>query len=101
MSSNIRITRACQYCGDSLTAKTIVTKFYGDNCAKKAYKLSPLDGPKNSRITLLQIGLMIFSSDAEFTLLSKPGTELTVDLNGTVLSLPVVGGKGIMEKAVK
>lgn len=48
-----------------------------------------------------QIGLMIFSSDAEFTLLPKPGTELTVDLDGTVLTLPIVGGKGMVEKAVK
>jgi len=48
-----------------------------------------------------QIGLMIFSSDAEFTLLPKPGTELTVDLDGTVLTLPVVGGKGMVEKAVR
>lgn len=48
-----------------------------------------------------QIGLMIFSSDAEFTLLPKPGTELTIDLDGTVLTLPIVGGKGMMEKAVR
>lgn len=40
-----------------------------------------------------QIGLMIFSSDKQFTLHPKPGTELTVDLNGTFLTLPVVGGK--------
>jgi len=40
-----------------------------------------------------QIGLMIFSSDKEFTLHPDPGTELTVDLDGTVLTLPVVGGK--------
>ena len=39
-----------------------------------------------------QIGLMIFSSDKEFTLHPKPGTELTVDLDGTGLTLPVVGG---------
>ncbi len=48
-----------------------------------------------------QIGLMIFSSDKEFTLLPKPGTKLTVDLDGTVLTLPVVGGKAALEKAVK
>ncbi|WP_075349175.1 Xaa-Pro dipeptidyl-peptidase [Algoriphagus marinus] len=48
-----------------------------------------------------QIGLMIFSSDAEFTILPKPGTELTIDLDGTVLTLPVVGGKAALEKAVK
>ena len=39
-----------------------------------------------------QIGLMIFSSDREFTLWPKPGTEITVDLDATSLSLPVVGG---------
>jgi len=48
-----------------------------------------------------QIGLMIFSSDAEYTLLPKPGTELTVDLDGTVLTLPIVGGKGKVEKGLK
>jgi X-Pro dipeptidyl-peptidase len=40
-----------------------------------------------------QIGLMIFSTDREFTLWPDPGTRLTVDLNGTSLILPVVGGK--------
>jgi len=40
-----------------------------------------------------QIGLMIFSSDKEFTLWPEPGTELTVDLDGTELTLPIVGGK--------
>jgi len=38
------------------------------------------------------IGLMIFSSDRDFTLWPQPGTELTVDLDGTTLQLPVVGG---------
>lgn len=40
-----------------------------------------------------QIGLMIFSSDKEFTLWPEPGTELTIDLDGTELTLPIVGGK--------
>ena len=39
-----------------------------------------------------RIGLMIFSSDRDFTLWPKPGTELTIDLDGTRLQLPVVGG---------
>ena len=46
-----------------------------------------------------QIGLMIFSSDKEFTLHPDPGTELTVDLARTVLTLPVVGGQGSLTKA--
>ncbi|TWT75868.1 Xaa-Pro dipeptidyl-peptidase [Posidoniimonas polymericola] len=40
-----------------------------------------------------QIGLMIFSSDQDFTLWPKPGAELTVDLDATSLTLPVVDGK--------
>jgi X-Pro dipeptidyl-peptidase len=40
-----------------------------------------------------QIGLMIFSSDREFTLWPDPGTRLTVDLSSTSLTLPIVGGK--------
>lgn len=40
-----------------------------------------------------QIGLMIFSSDREFTLWPDPGTQLTVDLSATSLELPIVGGK--------
>ena len=39
-----------------------------------------------------QIGLMIFSSDKDFTLWPEPGTELTIDLDGTSLELPIVGG---------
>jgi len=39
-----------------------------------------------------QIGLMIFSSDKEFTLHPMPGTELTIDLDGTEVTIPVVGG---------
>ena len=48
-----------------------------------------------------QIGLMIFSSDNQFTLLPKAGTTLSVDLNKTKLTLPVVGGKKSFEKAIK
>jgi len=39
-----------------------------------------------------RIGLMIFSSDRDFTLWPEPGTQLSVDLAGTELTLPVVGG---------
>ncbi|MDO5968852.1 Xaa-Pro dipeptidyl-peptidase [Flavivirga aquimarina] len=47
-----------------------------------------------------QIGLMIFSSDKEFTLHPKAGTELTVDLDKTSLTLPVVGGTSTLNKAL-
>lgn len=44
-----------------------------------------------------QIGLLIFSSDREFTVWPQPGTELTVDLDGTSLTIPVVGGVGSLK----
>ncbi len=47
-----------------------------------------------------RIGLMIFSSDRDFTLWPSPGTELTVDLAGTRLELPVVGGEAALKKAL-
>ncbi len=46
-----------------------------------------------------RIGLMIFSSDREFTLWPPPGTELTVDLDSTFLDIPVVGGSTALRAA--
>jgi X-Pro dipeptidyl-peptidase len=48
-----------------------------------------------------QIGLMIFSSDRDFTLWPNPGTELTIDLDATSLKLPVVGGAETFTKAIQ
>jgi X-Pro dipeptidyl-peptidase len=48
-----------------------------------------------------QIGLMIFSSDSNYTLLPKPGTELTVDLSETSISIPIVGGLTTLERAIE
>ena len=47
------------------------------------------------------IGLMIFSSDRDFTLWPEPGTELTVDLTASHLHLPVVGGYSALSRAIK
>lgn len=38
MSSNIRIHKVCEFCYNDFVAKTTVTKYCGDLCAKKAYK---------------------------------------------------------------
>ncbi len=43
---------------------------------------------------------MIFSSDRDFTLWPAAGTELTVDVDGTSLRLPVVGGAEAFKKAM-
>lgn len=38
MASTIRINKICQHCGNEFVAKTTVTKYCGDVCAKRAYK---------------------------------------------------------------
>jgi X-Pro dipeptidyl-peptidase len=48
-----------------------------------------------------RIGLMIFSSDREFTLWPDPGTELTIELDATSITLPVVGGGGAFRAAIR
>ncbi len=39
MSSEIRVQRICEHCAKSFEAKTTVTRFCSDYCAKRAYKL--------------------------------------------------------------
>jgi X-Pro dipeptidyl-peptidase len=46
-----------------------------------------------------QLGVMIMSSDPEFTLWPRAGTRLMVDLAGTSFSLPVVGGGAALARA--
>ncbi len=48
-----------------------------------------------------QLGLLIFSSDQEFTLHPEPGTLLYIDLSATRIELPVVGGEKAVEKAIR
>jgi excisionase family DNA binding protein len=38
MSSNIFLQRICEHCSKEFTARTTVTKFCSDGCAKRAYK---------------------------------------------------------------
>ena len=47
-----------------------------------------------------QIGLMIFSSDQEYTIHPEPGTELTIELHTTTLTLPIVKGEEYYRKFV-
>ena len=48
MSSNIRVQRVCQHCDEEFTAKTTVTKYCSDNCAKRAYKVRQKTGKIDS-----------------------------------------------------
>ncbi|WP_452602374.1 Xaa-Pro dipeptidyl-peptidase [Pontimicrobium sp. MEBiC06410] len=68
-------------------------KFYTVN-----FDLNPDDQiiPKGQKI-----GFMVFSSDKDFTLHPKPGTELTLKLDKTSITLPVVGGIEAYKAATK
>jgi X-Pro dipeptidyl-peptidase len=46
-----------------------------------------------------RVGLMIFSSDRDFTLWPQAGTELAIDLDGTSIRVPVVGGEAAFRTA--
>ena len=48
-----------------------------------------------------QIGMMIFSTDREFTLWPDPGTEMTIDLDATSIELPIVGGEAAFNSAMQ
>jgi X-Pro dipeptidyl-peptidase len=47
-----------------------------------------------------RIGLMLFSSDRDFTLWPPSGTELSFDVDSIALELPVVGGAKALAKAL-
>jgi X-Pro dipeptidyl-peptidase len=46
-----------------------------------------------------RLAVMILSSDREFTLWPKPGTELTVDLAHSSFAIPIVGGRAALARA--
>ena len=48
-----------------------------------------------------QIGLLIFSSDKNFTICPEPGTKLTIDPNGTTITLPILNGIASYKKATE
>ena len=91
----------------------IITRGWADpQNYKSLWKSEPLKPGKFYEVTFTlqpddqiipagkQIALMIFSSDRDYTLWPDPGTELTIDLDGTSLTLPIVGGAEALRKAI-
>jgi len=60
----------------------------------------PLEADDQLILPGQQLGIMIFSSDAGFTLRPAPGSEITIDLDGSSFTLPVVGGKARLQSAL-
>ncbi|MCK0156623.1 Xaa-Pro dipeptidyl-peptidase [Cellulophaga sp. F20128] len=99
--------------GDAKITENIITRGWADPQNHKSItKSKPLKPGKFYEVTFelqpddqiipagQQIGLLIFSSDSEFTLLPKPGTELTIDTNKTKLTLPIVNGEEALLEAI-
>ena len=48
-----------------------------------------------------RIGLMVMSSDRDYTVRPAPGTEVTIAPAGSSVSIPVVGGVRALEEATR
>ncbi|MBI3712326.1 MAG: Xaa-Pro dipeptidyl-peptidase, partial [Burkholderiales bacterium] len=62
------------------------------------FDLQPIDKiiPAGKRLAL-----MVMASDQEFTLWPKAGSQLSLDLGGSQLMLPVVGGELAVKTALQ
>ncbi|MEM6642155.1 MAG: helix-turn-helix domain-containing protein [Bacteroidota bacterium] len=81
MSSNIRVQRICQHCGSEFTAKTTVTKYCSDNCAKRAYKKRKKDekiGKSNEETNAIVAKPILAIQDKDFLSLEEAATLLGV-----------------------
>ncbi len=66
----------------------------------KAYKLTFDFQPKDSVLAPgRRLGIMILSSDFDYTIRPAPGTELTMDLKESKVRLPIVGGPSTFTNA--
>ena len=94
--------------------ENIITRGWADPQNRKSIRQSqPLAGGKFYKLKFdlqpddqviaagQQIGLMIFSSDRDYTLRPDPGTELTIQLDETSITIPVVGGREAFAKAFR
>jgi X-Pro dipeptidyl-peptidase len=60
----------------------------------------PLEADDQVILAGQQLAVMILSSDNGFTLRPAPGAELTIDLDGSSITLPVVGGAARLRGAI-
>jgi excisionase family DNA binding protein len=72
MSSNIRLQKTCQHCGNRFTAKTTVTQFCSDHCAKRAYK-------KRKRDEKIEVAIKVETKKAMYDPAISQKEFLTVD----------------------
>ncbi|HEX9514138.1 MAG TPA: helix-turn-helix domain-containing protein [Puia sp.] len=60
MSSNIRVSKTCEYCGKAFTAKTVRTRYCSHTCNQKGYKKAEREkklGAVSASITVKPLNL--------------------------------------------
>jgi predicted acyl esterase len=67
----------------------------------KSYRIDFDMQPKDTVVPAgHRLALMVISSDRDFTIRPQPGTQVTLDLAGSTLTLPVVGGPDALAGAL-
>ncbi len=101
------------YPGEGTGAGTIVTRGWMDPENRNSdyvsepttpgtyYRLSFTMQAKDTVIAAgRRLGLMVFSSDREYTIRPAAGTQVSVDVGTSTLTLPIVGGSGALAPAI-
>lgn len=55
MSSNIRISKTCEHCGQEFTAKTVRTRYCSHACNRKGYKKDERDKKLGTSKALIRV----------------------------------------------
>lgn len=55
MSSNIRLSKICQHCGQEFTAKTVRTRYCSHACNRKGYKKEERDKKLSTGKALIRV----------------------------------------------
>jgi predicted DNA-binding transcriptional regulator AlpA len=76
MSSNIRLKKVCQHCHRPFIAKTTVTKFCGEECAKRNYKKREREKKITEAILKTNTKLVNSNSETEIPIvISSSGSD--------------------------
>ncbi|MDB5136598.1 MAG: hypothetical protein JWP37_3201 [Mucilaginibacter sp.] len=79
MSSNIKVTRICQFCGQEFEARTTVTKFCSHVCSRRAYKAAVRDQKiekSNKEVTATKVTALEYLKLKEFLTVREAATIL-------------------------
>lgn len=71
MSSNIKISRICEECGNEFLAQTTVTRFCSHKCAARAYKKRQREGKISISNTETNYQKILSASEVQFEVVKQ------------------------------